>query len=110
ACAGAVVSIGRDGKLAVERDVLRPEDAKRFTRSSRATPAAPKAARLHSAALVRRLTAQKTLALQAALAQRADVAILALTHRLALRTFALYGGERHSVVQIETRRPAFGAH
>jgi ParB family transcriptional regulator, chromosome partitioning protein len=110
ACAGAVVSIGRDGKLAVERDLLRPEDAKRFMRTNRTTPAAPKAARVHSAALVRRLTAQRTLALQAVLAQRTDVAILALTHRLVLRTFPLYGGERHSVVQVDAKRPAFSAH
>jgi ParB family chromosome partitioning protein len=110
ACAGAVVSIGRDGKIAVERDLLRPEDTKRFTRNSRATPAAPKGARLHSAALVRRLTAQQTLALQAVLARRPDVAILALTHRLVLRTFSLYGGERLSVVQVDARRPSAGGH
>lgn len=65
---------------------------------------------MHSAALVRRLTAHRTLALQAVLTQRIEVAIVALTHRLVLRTFPLYGGERYSVVQIDGKRPAFGTH
>ena len=110
ACAGAVVSIGRDGKVHIERDLLKPEDSKCFARSRKDSTAAPKAPREHSAVLVRRLTAQRTLALQAVLAQRADVAVIALTHRLVLRTFPLYALSRDSVVEIDARNAAFGAH
>ena len=67
--AGAVVSIGRDGKVCVERDLLKPEDSDCF-RSDAAKRAAAEAPRVHSAVLVRRLTAQRTLALQAVLVQR----------------------------------------
>ena len=55
ACAGAVVSIGRDGKAHIERDLLKPEDSKRFARSRKDSAAAPKAPREHSAALVRQI-------------------------------------------------------
>lgn len=113
ACAGAVLTVDRSGKLVIERDLLKPEDAKRFTRANRgamtSATAAPKAPRLHSAALTRRLTAQRTLALQAVLAQRADVALLALTHRLVLRSFSRYGADRHSILQVDTKRPSFHA-
>jgi ParB family transcriptional regulator, chromosome partitioning protein len=89
AVAGAVVSVGRDGKVCVERDLLRPHDAERFARahqvSNRST--ANETPRLHSAALVRRLTAQRTLALQAELVQQPMTAAIALTHRLVLATF-----------------------
>lgn len=110
ACAGAVVSIGHDGKLNVEQNLLRPEDAKRFAKAHKNSAAVPKAPRLHSAALVRRLTAQRTLALQAVVAQRADVALLALTHRLALRAFPLYGSSSDSVLEIDARGAALGVH
>jgi ParB family transcriptional regulator, chromosome partitioning protein len=110
ACAGAVVCIGHDGKLQVERDLLKPEDAKRFARSQRDSAAGPKAPRVHSAALVRRLTAQRTLAVQATLAQRLDVALIALTHRLVLQTFPLYGSASDSVVKIDARAAALAPH
>jgi len=109
-CAGAVVTVGRDGKLHIERDLLKPDDAKRFAKSRKDSAAAPKASRSHSAALVRRLTAHRTLALQAVLAERADVALLALTHRLVLRTFPLYGSLSDSAVEIDARSAAIGAH
>lgn len=88
AAAGAVVTIDEHGKLRVERGLLRPEDAKRLARGkkaeSRETDDAP---RTHSESMVRRLTAHRTLALQAVLAQRPDVALIAMTHKLAERTF-----------------------
>ncbi|MDY6949635.1 MAG: hypothetical protein SXG53_28495 [Pseudomonadota bacterium] len=86
--AGAVVHVGRDGTLQVERGLLQPNDAAKL---QRATPTArtskPASPNGHSASLVRRLTAQRTLALQAALAARPDIALIALTHRLAVRAF-----------------------
>jgi ParB family transcriptional regulator, chromosome partitioning protein len=65
---------------------------------------------LHSAALVRRLTAHRTLALQAVLSERPDIALVALTHRLVLKTFSLYGFTRASVVEIEARSAALAPH
>lgn len=89
ALAGAVVSIERNGKLRIERGLLKPEDAKRFARAESAEHSASKeeAPRTHSAALVRRLTAHRTIAVQAALARRPDIALVAITHQLASRTF-----------------------
>ncbi len=96
ALAGAVVFIGRDGKVAIERDLLKAEDAERFAREQKASErkSASEAPRVHSAVLIRRLTAQRTLALQAELVQQPMTAVIALTHRLLLST--LYdeaGGE-----------------
>lgn len=105
ALAGAVVTIGHDGKVEVTRDLLRPEDAGRFAQAEKAQRrgTAKGGPRMHSATLVRRLTAQRTLALQATLMQRPDVALIALTHRLLLRAFPLYGCGRESPVRIEGR-------
>jgi ParB family chromosome partitioning protein len=115
AIAGAVVSIGRDGKVAIERDLLRAEDAERFDRTQGVPErdTSPEAPRLHSTTLVERLTAQRTLALQAELVQQPMTAAIALTHRLVLSTF--YGdgfktGE--SAVRVEvgsTRLAAYAA-
>ena len=109
-CAGAVVAIGRDGKLHIERDLLKPEDARRFARSRNESTAAPKVPREHSAALARRLNAQRTLALQTVLAERPDVAVIALTHRLVLQTFPQYALSRDSIVKIDARNAALAAH
>jgi ParB family chromosome partitioning protein len=93
AIAGAVVSIDQNGKLRVERGLLRAEDVKRFAREQKkkerdpANATADDAPRSHSESLVRRLTAHRTLALQAVLSQRPDVALVALTHSLAEQTF-----------------------
>lgn len=105
ALAGAVVSIGRDGKVNIERDLLKPEDASRFAQAEKARrrTAAQKGPRIHSAALVRRLTSQRTLALQSTLLDRPDVALVALTHRLLLKAFPMYGRGCESAVGIELR-------
>lgn len=105
ALAGAVVSIGQNGKVQIERDLLRPEDAGRFEEAERAQRRATMKGgpRLHSATLVRRLTAQRTLALQATLIDRPDVALIALTHRMLLRAFPFYAGGRQSAVRVDSR-------
>ncbi len=110
ACAGAVVSIGRDGKLCIEKNLLKPDDAKRFAQGRERSTSDPQETRLHSAALVRRLTAHRTLALQAVLSERPDVALVALTHRLVLKTFSLYGYRRASVVEIDVRSAVLAPH
>lgn len=105
ALAGAIVSIERDGKLRIARGLLKPEDAKRFARAERTdTPASSEEApRTHSAALLRRLTAHRTIALQATLARQPDVALVALTHRLACRTFFEFD-RAEDVLQIDMHR------
>lgn len=88
AVAGAVVTIDRSGKLRIERNLLKPADKARFARAKKvAERNASGGPRIHSAALVRRLTAHRTLALQAELVQQPMTAAIALTHRLVLETF-----------------------
>jgi ParB family chromosome partitioning protein len=110
--AGALVSIGRDGKVKIDRTVLKAEDTSRFAKAARGREGATLngAPRVHSAALVRRLTAQRTIALQATLAERPDVALVALAHRLLLRAFPLYGFGRQNAVGIEPRSAELGAY
>ena len=86
AFSGAIVTIGRDGKVEIERGRLKPVDVNRFRRASaNSEQQEPSAPRTHSASMTRRLTAHRTLALQACLAQQPQVALLALTHRLVLQ-------------------------
>ena len=87
ALAGAVVSVAHNGKVSIERDLLRPEDARRFRGARTRAEREAGAPREHSAALVRRLTAHRTLALQVELARQPMVAAVALAHRLVLDTF-----------------------
>jgi ParB family chromosome partitioning protein len=112
ALAGALVSIGRDGKVQIDRNALKPEDASRFAKTAQAHERATANGGpwVHSAALVRRLTAQRTIALQATLAERPDVALVALAHRLLLRAFPLYGCGRESAVGIEPRSAELGTY
>jgi len=108
ALAGAIVSISHGGELRIEEGLLKPEDAKRFAREQKTADKAtsPTGPRVHSAALVRRLTAHRTLALRAMLAQRPDIALVALTHRLALGTFFNAGYPVGIGVQIEAEETA----
>lgn len=110
--AGAIVSIGHDGKVHIERGLLKPEDAKRFARARGANDdsAETSGPRQHSAALVRRLTAHRTLALQATLMQRPDVALVALTHRLVLRTLFVGPGWSDSAVRIDPEAVSLQQH
>ena len=94
ALAGAIVSIGRDGKVCIERDLLKPEDASRFAQAEKAR----RARRRHKRDLgftrrhscggsrpnARSPCRRRSL-------ERPDVALVALTHRLVLRAFPMYG-------------------
>ena len=110
--AGVVVSIGRDGKILIERDLLKSADAERFERAQKGAQAATasEAPRNHSAALTRRLTAQRTLAVQAELVQRPMTAILALTHRLVLATFYAGAVSGESAVRITVGSTLLAQH
>jgi ParB family chromosome partitioning protein len=106
------VSIGRDGKVQIERGLLKPEDAKRFasSRVAKGEGGEAKERGQHSAALVGRLTAHRTLALQAVLMKRPDVALAGLTHRLLLRTLHIGGGWSDSAVRIDPEAISLKQH
>jgi ParB family transcriptional regulator, chromosome partitioning protein len=102
ACAGAVIGIGYNGKLAVERGLVRPEDKAVGTRGGDAsngravshvngTPAL-------SDKLAEDLTAHRTAALRTVLADNADVALAAVVHALALPLF--FPGETESCLAL----------
>lgn len=112
AVAGAVVHIGQDGKVCIVRDLLKPDDAERFAREQKASKrtASAGARQVHSAALVRRLTAQRTLALQAELVQQPMTAAIALTHRLALEVFYPHSGSSDSAVRISFAKTGLAQH
>ena len=110
AVAGAIVTIDRNGKLRIERNLLKPEDKARFARAERAKERAGSGGpRIHSAALVRRLTAHRTLALQAELVQQPMTAAIAITHRLVLVTFYSCSWKR-AALQIDVRTTALEGH
>ncbi len=103
AVAGALIAITHGGELRIEKGLLKPEDAKRF-RSAKAGKK-PTGPRLHSAALTRRLTAHRTIALQAALAEQPGVALVAVAHRLVLRAFYGRGMGPDDPVQLKVEEP-----
>jgi ParB family transcriptional regulator, chromosome partitioning protein len=87
--AGAIVSVDHHGNLAVLRGLIRPEDVKakkpdddETSGGTEQTPRPP-----FSSALADDLTAHRTAALRAVLADRPDVGVIAITHALALRVF-----------------------
>jgi ParB family chromosome partitioning protein len=94
ALAGAVVSLDHAGGVLVQRGLLRPEQAKALRAQERGevggvprveeagAPAGAK--RGMSERLARRLSAHRTVALQAEVARHPNVALAALVHQLAL--------------------------
>src|SRR3954470_21772573 len=99
--AGAVIGIGHNGELAIHRGLIRPEDraaAKKAAKGKAPDGAKPDSATAGlSAALIEQLTAHRTAALQARLADNPKVALAATVHALALD--CLYRGT-HSCLQI----------
>lgn len=83
--AGAIVRIGHDGELAVERGLVHPED-----RASESGPKERKKAKEPGdlpATLIRELSAHRTAGLQAAMAHHPDIALAATVTALALPMF-----------------------
>jgi ParB family chromosome partitioning protein len=90
AIAGAMVTIGPDGKLEVMRGLVRPEDepeAEETAESS--TKERPE----FSAKLVQRLTAARSAAIGAALSESPAIALAAVTHALAVSIFKYDAGD-----------------
>jgi ParB family transcriptional regulator, chromosome partitioning protein len=105
--AGVVITIGHNGQIEIKRGLVKPED-KRAAAKAEATekpakePKVEKSEPGFSAALVENLTAHRTAALQAKLATNPKVALVAVTHALAL---AVLDREGRSVVQIKGNSP-----
>ena len=112
AVAGAVVFIGHDGKVKAERGLIKREDMRKakMSRSDGAGEGtqqgeAIKQKPVHSERLTRMLTAHRTAAIQAAMANRPGVALAAIVSQLAGRLFADYRSRSSVVVQINMERP-----
>lgn len=103
AVAGAVVTIGHDGKASVERGLVRPEDAPKRAPKPKARPDAGETDGEDvkpslPAALIESLTAERSAALAAELLERPDVALAAVVHSFASRIVL---GEPFSVSSLE---------
>jgi ParB family chromosome partitioning protein len=107
AIAGAVVGIGYDGKLAVERGLVKPED-KRVETGDGHPMAKRSAAQGNIGAsglsdrLVEDLTAYRTAALRTVLAENADVALGATVHVLALPLFFPHETESCLAIKLDS--------
>ena len=115
--AGVIVSLGQDGLVRIERGVVKLEDRKAEAAADRppaaeggtddpaSSPAEPEGLRPLADALLADLTAHRTIALQECLAARSDVALIALTHALALQTFGGGGYDPPTCLGIVVEAP-----
>jgi ParB family chromosome partitioning protein len=105
--AGVIVSVGDRGRLAVLRSLIRPADMKAAKlgtgdeagSSEAKQPAAP----CFSAVLAGDLTAHRTAALRAVLADRPEIALAAAVHALAQTVFDI-GGDDSGLGAVPPRR------
>ena len=105
ALAGAVVTVDSSGQLRIKRGLIRKEDMKKQPSGETGSVGSVKADEpkpVHSEKLTRMLTAHRTAALQAAMADRPDVALAALVHSLAEKVLA--HGYGSSPVKINFQR------
>jgi len=93
AMAGAIISLGYDGCVRIERGLVRKDDERALKAAAKASKEAPgprdgvEGGAAFSASLTGDLTSCKTAALRAALSMQPDVALAAVVHRLALESF-----------------------
>lgn len=96
--AGALLRLDHHGDVTIERGLLKPAEcpaprtgAERDEEGAAAPDPATRTRAAHSERLLRDLGAHRTAALQAGLVQSPQVALAALTHRMAETVFGLYG-------------------
>ncbi|SHM15974.1 chromosome partitioning protein, ParB family, partial [Nitrosospira sp. Nsp11] len=110
AIAGVIVTVDHAGELRIERNLIRKEDMKKLPKERRAETGLAERGQsetpkpLHSDKLTRMLTAHRTAAIQAAMANRPDMALAALAHRMALQVFS-NGYVSNRLVQVNVERP-----
>lgn len=112
AAGGAYVSLGHDGGVRVERGFIRKEDEAPGAQRREAEPeAAAKDGEVSTTLpdrLVAQLTAQRTAALREAVAQRPDIAFIAVVHAFVASTF--YFGNRVSCLDVTVRTVYLSGH
>ncbi len=91
AIAGAVVTLGSDGKADIRYGYVKPEDTPKKAKTATQADRSPL-----PASLVENLTAHRSAALTAALMERPDLALAATVHAMALQVF--YNGARGDTV------------
>jgi ParB family chromosome partitioning protein len=90
ACAGAIVHLAHDGTPEIERGLVRKADADSSPEEDETGDAAAKPKKAKGglpASLIEELTAQKTAALRIEAARSPDIALVLVTHALALSVF-----------------------
>jgi len=97
--AGAILRIGHDGGLAIERGLVHPDDVKHEGKTSEAKEVKDSTA--IPASVIRELSAHRTAAIQAALAQNPAVALAVTVYTLALPL--LGGSSSDSCLQISLK-------
>jgi ParB family chromosome partitioning protein len=106
AIAGAVVTLDHCGEVLIMRDLIRPGDrAGAGGRVDGPAVAAPRARSVHSDRLTHVLTSHRTVALQAELMDRPDIALVVLTHAL-LSTILKPGGSAGRIAKLTLGQPS----
>ena len=109
AFAGVIITLGHDGMPDIHRGLVRPEDhraAKRTEQAISGNDTAKPAKPAFAAALVQELTAQRTAALSAMLANSPRIALAAIVHAFAGKVFYGYRGTTCLQVTISPANPA----
>lgn len=108
--AGAFISLGHNGEPRIERGFVRKEDDEddAVTAESEAAQTAPNGAAPLSERLMAELTAYRTAGLRNAVAQRPEVALLAIVHALVLSAF--YTGDEASCMQVRLVHAPLATH
>lgn len=104
ASAGAIVSVGWDGDVAVERGLMRGDDAVEPEVAEHAVADVVRSAGL-PATLITDLTARRTAALQVTAAGNVPVMVAAVVHALALRAFYRFAHETCLKLSVEVASP-----
>ena len=114
---GALATISASGTVEIRRGLIRPDDQKKYRQAvNQANAKDPERAALnppsgapkgeHSERLTRQLTAHRTAALQLLTAGRPDIALVTLTHKLAMDVFADWNTpNRASTLQLRIDKP-----
>ena len=119
---GSFVVLGYDGAARIERGFVRPEDEPmgdpagpeageaggESISASHTEPSDEASIKPLSDALVRELTAHRTMALRLVLGDRPETALLAVIHALALQTF--YGATSATCLDLTPRSANLGSH
>ena len=107
ALAGALVTLGPDGKIVIHRDLIRPEDRTKMPALDNAGllgERTPKSKPVLSERLTRILTAHRAVALQAQLAARPEVALAVVAYAFVKELFYPTNFEA-KLAQVSLRQP-----